>query len=186
VLITPLDLADVLLLQLDVYHDDRGAFQEVWNPTRMNLGGRNVQWIQDNTAFSHYRVLRGLHFQRPREQAKLVTVLTGSIFDVAVDVRPGSSTFGRWVSTVLEENSGHALYLPEGFAHGYQVLSPSAHVLYKCTDVYHPPSEHTVAWNDPDIAIEWPLTDPILSDKDRNAPSLASILRTPDGATAIR
>lgn len=183
--ITPLDLPEVLLLQLDVYRDDRGSFQEVWNPTRMNLAGRNVEWIQDNTAFSHYRVLRGLHFQRPREQAKLVTVLTGKVFDVAVDVRPDSSTFGRWVGTELEEGSGHALYIPEGFAHGYQVLSPSAHVLYKCTDVYHPPSEHSLAWNDPDIAIRWPLPDPVLSDKDRAAPGLAS-LQTAPGAIAIR
>jgi dTDP-4-dehydrorhamnose 3,5-epimerase len=184
--ITALEITDVLLLQLDVHGDHRGSFQEVWNPTRMNLGGRNVEWVQDNTAFSHQRVLRGLHFQHPREQAKLVTVLTGSVFDVAVDVRPHSPTFGRWVGTVLEQGSGHALYIPEGFAHGYQVLSPSAHVLYKCTDIYHPQSEHSLAWNDPAIAIRWPLPDPILSDKDRVAPRLADLPQVAAGVTVIR
>lgn len=177
--VTELELPGVLLLQFDVYRDERGYFQEVWNPARLNRPDLNVDFVQDNIAFSHHRVLRGLHFQQPHAQAKLVTSLSGTIFDVAVDVRRASPTFGRWLGTELAAGTGHALYIPEGFAHGYQVLSESAHVVYKCTDVYHPEAEHALAWNDPDVAIRWPLANPILSDKDRRAPALADLaLRT--------
>lgn len=170
----PLELPDVLLLEIDVFRDDRGYFQEIWNPARADIPGMKKDFVQDNIAFSHHRVLRGLHYQQPHEQAKLIVVLAGTIFDVAVDVRRDSATFGRWVATELVAGSGQALYIPEGFAHGYQVLSASAHVVYKCTEVYHPDAEHTLAWNDPAIGIKWPLKDPILSEKDRHAPKLGA------------
>ena len=168
-----LEIPDVLLLNIDVFRDDRGYFQEIWNPARADIPGMKKDFVQDNIAFSHHRVLRGLHYQQPYEQAKLIVVLAGTIFDVAVDVRPDSPTFGRWVGTELAGGSGDALYIPEGFAHGYQVLSPTAHVVYKCTEVYHPEADHSIAWNDPAIGIRWPLPDPILSPKDRAAPLLA-------------
>ena len=167
----------MLRLQFDVFRDDRGYFQEVWNPARANIPGMKKDFVQDNIAFSHYRVLRGLHYQQPFEQAKLIVVLSGSIFDVAVDVRRDSPTFGPWLGTQLTAGSGDALYIPEGFAHGYQVLSPSAHVVYKCTDVYHPEAEHSFAWNDPAVGIRWPIADPILSEKDRGAGRLEDDVR---------
>jgi len=174
--ISELELPGVLLLQMDVYRDARGYFLEVWNPAHMCIPGLDQEFVQDNIAFSHQRVLRGLHFQQPHPQAKLVVTLSGTIFDVAVDLRRESPTFGRWVGTELAAGTGRALYIPEGFAHGYQVLSESAHVVYKCSDVYHREAEHTVAWNDPAIGIDWPLRDPILSDKDRSAPALAQLI----------
>ena len=168
----PLEIPDVLLLTLDVFRDDRGYFQEIWNPARTDIPGMKKDFVQDNIAFSHHGVLRGLHYQQPYEQAKLIVVLAGTIFDVAVDVRRDSPTFGRWVGTELVAGSGQALYIPEGFAHGYQVLSAAAHVVYKCTEVYHPEAEHSLAWNDPALGIKWPLADPIVSEKDRRAPTL--------------
>jgi dTDP-4-dehydrorhamnose 3,5-epimerase len=170
-----LNIPGVLLLQLPVFADQRGYFQEIWNPARADVPGMKKDFVQDNIAFSHHRVLRGLHYQQPFEQAKLIVVLAGSIFDVAVDVRPDSPNYAQWIGTELTAGSGHALYIPEGFAHGYQVLSASAHVVYKCTEVYRPEAEHSLAWNDPAIGIEWPLRDPILSEKDRAAPRLARI-----------
>ena len=168
-----LEIPDVLLLELDIFRDERGYFQEIWNPARADVPGMKKDFVQDNIAFSNHRVLRGLHYQDPFQQAKLIVVLAGTIFDVAVDVRADSPTYGRWVGSELVAGTGHALYIPEGFAHGYQVLSASAHVVYKCTEVYHPEAEHSLAWNDPAIGIRWPLPDPILSEKDRNAPTLA-------------
>jgi dTDP-4-dehydrorhamnose 3,5-epimerase len=170
--VIPLELPGMLLLQFDVYHDARGYFQELWNPGRVEIPGIDKSFLQDNLASSHYRVLRGLHYQEPYPQAKLVMVLTGSVFDVAVDVRRDSPTFGRWIGTELKAGSGHALYIPEGFAHGYQVTSESAQVFYKCTEVYHPEAEHSLAWNDPSVGITWPIADPILSPKDSAAPYL--------------
>lgn len=170
-----LELPGILLLRLDVYRDERGYFQEVWNPARVTVPGVHKEFVQDNIAFSHRGVLRGLHFQQPHEQAKLVIALTGTIYDVAVDVRRDSPTFGQWLGTELSAGTGRMLYIPEGFAHGYQVLSAEAQVLYKCTDIYHPEAEHALAWNDPAIGIRWPLPDPLLSPKDRNAPTLAEL-----------
>jgi dTDP-4-dehydrorhamnose 3,5-epimerase len=178
---TETELPGVLLVQLTVFRDDRGYFQEIWNPARTDVPGMKKDFVQDNIAFSNHRVLRGLHYQEPFPQAKLIVVLAGAIFDVAVDVRRSSPTFGNWVGIELTGGSGEALYIPEGFAHGYQVLSPSAHVVYKCTDVYHPEAEHSLAWNDPAIGIKWPLPDPVLSAKDRNAPRLGETI----GATIL-
>ena len=173
-----LEIPDVLLLELDVFRDERGYFQEIWNPARADVPGMKKDFVQDNIAFSNHRVLRGLHYQDPFQQAKLIVVLAGTIFDVAVDVRADSPTYGRWVGSELVAGTGHALYIPEGFAHGYQVLSASAHVVYKCTEVYHPEAEHSLAWNDPAIGIHWPLPDPVLSAKDRNAPTLEGLVNT--------
>ncbi len=172
--VTPLELSGVLLIEFDVFRDERGYFQEVWNPAHVNIPGVHKEFVQDNIAFSHHRVLRGLHYQDPFPQAKLVVALSGRIFDVAVDLRRGSPTFGRWTGTELAAGTGQALYIPEGFAHGYQVLSENAQVLYKCSEVYHPEAEHSLAWNDPAINIPWPIRDPILSDTDRNSPPLSA------------
>jgi dTDP-4-dehydrorhamnose 3,5-epimerase len=173
--VSRLEGSDIMVLQMTVYRDHRGSFQEVWNPARGNAPGLPSEFVQDNIACSRAGVLRGLHFQKPFAQGKLITVLTGEIFDVAVDLRPESGTFGKWYSFVLKGDSGQALYIPEGFAHGYQVLSEKAHVLYKCTEVYHPEAEHSLAWNDPEVNIKWPIPDPVLSDKDRVASSLADL-----------
>jgi dTDP-4-dehydrorhamnose 3,5-epimerase len=174
VIITKLRLPEVLLLNFAVHGDHRGWFQEIWNPSRMVLPDVTQPFVQDNLAYSKQGVLRGLHFQEPFAQAKLVTVITGTIFDVAVDVRPQSPTFGQWVGTTLQADAGVALYIPHGFAHGYQVLSEAAHVFYKCSDVHHPEAERSIVWNDPEIGIDWPLPNPVLSDKDRAAPTFAA------------
>ncbi len=173
--LTELEIPGVLLVTCDVYRDERGWFQEFWNPARMRIPGLPQPFVQDNTAFSRRGVLRGLHFQQPHAQAKLVTVLDGEIFDVAVDIRPNSATFGKSVAITLSGGEGRSLYVPAGFAHGYQVLSASAHVLYKCTEVYHPEAERTLAWNDPKLGIAWPLADPIVSPKDAIAPTLEEL-----------
>ena len=184
--VTPLELPGILHLQMQVFRDDRGSFQEVWNPSRGDMPGLPREFVQDNIAFSRRAVLRGMHFQQPFAQGKLVTVLSGKVFDVAVDVRPESATFGKWMGMELAEDTGAALYIPEGFAHGYQVLSDTAHVLYKCTEIYHPEAEHSLAWNDPDVNISWPLANPIVSDKDRAAPSLRELRARVLGAAPAR
>lgn len=181
--ITQLDIAGVLLVELDIHADERGWFLEFWNPDRLEHPDLPARFVQDNIAFSHRGVLRGLHFQTPHPQGKLVTVTDGEIYDVAVDVRPTSDTFGRWTGTTL--TSGRALYIPEGCAHGYQVVSSDAHVLYKCTDVYHPECEQSLAWNDPQLAISWPIADAVVSAKDNSARTLAE-LRIALGASAAR
>jgi dTDP-4-dehydrorhamnose 3,5-epimerase len=167
-----LDIKGVFLLQLPVFSDERGSFQELWNATKMHIPGLDSDFVQDNTAFSRHRVLRGLHYQQPYPQAKLVTALQGEVFDVAVDLRPDSETFGKWTACTLTGGAGRALFIPAGFAHGYQVLSENAHVFYKCTEVYHPESEHALAWNDVDVNIRWPLDNPVVSAKDKAAPTL--------------
>ncbi|MGQ0560306.1 MAG: dTDP-4-dehydrorhamnose 3,5-epimerase [Gemmatimonadota bacterium] len=169
--VTQLELDGVLVLELDRHSDERGWFLEFWNPSRSAYPGLPTRFVQDNIAYSKHRVLRGLHFQAPNAQGKLVTVTGGEVFDVAVDVRPESATFGQWVGATLAE--ARALYIPPGFAHGYQVISDGAHVLYKSTEFYRPDCEHALAWNDPQLAIDWPLPDPIVSPKDRTAPGLA-------------
>jgi len=170
-----LHIPGVQLIELNVFSDERGWFQEFWNSARMRIPGLTKPFVQDNIAFSLRGVLRGLHFQMPFPQGKLVSALQGEIFDVAVDVRPDSPTFGTAVTTRLTGGSGRALYIPEGFAHGYQVLSETAHVLYKCTEIHKPQAERTLSWKDPQLRIEWPLPEPTLSSKDAAAPSLAEL-----------
>lgn len=164
--VTRTALPDVLLIEPPVFPDARGFFLEIWHQTRYQEYGLPQRFVQDNVSSSTRGTLRGLHFQHPSDQGKLVYVLQGEVFDVAVDVRVGSPTFGQWVSVLLSDENKHQLYIPEGFAHGFCVTSEHALVAYKCTDFYNPAADNGVLWNDPDLGIDWPIRTPILSDKD--------------------
>jgi len=166
------ELPGVLLIEPDVFPDPRGSFQEVWRRERYADAGIPAQFDQDNLSRSHRGVLRGLQFQEPGGQGKLVLVLSGAVFDVVVDVRRGSPHFGRWLGTVLSAENHLQLWVPPGYAHGFCVLSDDADFLYKCVGAYRPEDEHTIRFDDPDIAVDSPASDPILSDKDRAAPRL--------------
>ena len=168
-------LPGVLVLEPDVYSDERGFFLETWNSRRYLEGGIEDTFVQDNISFSKKGVLRGLHFQYPQSQAKLVQVLSGEVVDVAVDIRRDSSTFGQWITEVLSEANHKQMYIPSGFAHGYFVTSETAIFSYKCTDFYNPASEGGIIWNDPDIKIDWPVKEPMLSVKDASFPRLRDI-----------
>ncbi len=162
-------LADLVLLEPEVYGDERGFFKESWNQQAFAEAGYDWQFVQDNHSRSNQGSLRGMHFQTEQPQGKLVRVTAGSVYDVAVDLRQGSSSFGRWYGVELSADNHRMLYVPAGFAHGFYVLSQSADFLYKTTAYYHPQSELSLAWNDPSIDIEWPLLDgvtPNLSAKD--------------------
>jgi dTDP-4-dehydrorhamnose 3,5-epimerase len=163
------DLPGVLVIEPRVFGDERGFFMESWNQRRYKEAGLPDGYVQDNLSFSTHGVLRGLHFQNPNPQGKLVSVLRGEVFDVAVDIRVGSPTFGRWTGITLSAENKRQLYVPPDFAHGFVVTSEAALFFYKCTDYYVPASEGTVLWNDPEIGIEWPIAEPNLSDKDRLA-----------------
>lgn len=156
--------------------DERGYFAETWNCSRHRSMGLHEHFVQDNVSWSVHGVLRGLHLQHPHGQAKLVSVLLGEIFDVAVDVRFGSPTFARWFGIALSNSCGHQVYIPSGFAHGFCVVSEAALVSYKCTNPYCPDSELSIAWNDPSIGIDWPLESPTLSPKDAAAHYLDQVL----------
>ena len=167
-MIKKLEIPDILLFQSNKFFDDRGFFSELFN---MNLFNNAVQlnylFVQDNFSHSVKSVLRGLHYQKnPKAQAKLVSVLRGEIFDVAVDIRKNSPTYGKWVGDILSEENHRLLYIPEGFAHGFCVLSDEADVLYKVTSEYSPEHDRGIIWNDPDIGINWPVENPIISKKD--------------------
>jgi dTDP-4-dehydrorhamnose 3,5-epimerase len=168
-------LPGVLVITPDVYGDGRGYFVETWRARRYAEIGVPEIFVQDNLSMSRRGILRGLHLQHPHGQGKLIQVVHGEVFDVAVDVRVGSPTFGHWVGTVLSEANHQQVWIPPGFAHGFCATSETALFTYKCTEAYHRYSELGVAWNDPDLAIEWPLTDPILSEKDAVFPRLAEI-----------
>ena len=172
---TPLALPEVILVEPDVHRDARGFFVETYHLEKYRAGGIGGPFVQDNHSRSVQRTLRGLHAQRRRPQGKLVRAVDGEMFDVAVDIRRESSTFGRWVGVRLSGENFRQLYVPPGFAHGFCVLSPVVHVEYKCTDFYDPADEIGLAWDDPEVAIEWPLRDPIVSDKDRKLPRLRSL-----------
>ena len=170
------DLPEVRLIQPRVFGDERGWFMESWQEARYQALGITGPFVQDNQALSAKGVLRGLHAQNPHPQGKLVQVLQGEVFDVAVDIRKGSPRFGQWAGALLSGDNHHQFWIPPGFAHGYCVLSDEALFSYKCTDYYHPDGEFSVRWDDPAIGIQWPLTaPPVLSDKDRNAPLLKDI-----------
>lgn len=173
--VTPTKLKGVLLVEPRVFRDDRGYFFESFNAQRYGESGITDLFIQDNVSRSRRGVLRGLHLQNPKAQAKLVSVLVGEVFDVAVDVRPDSPTFRHWVGEVLSAENGLQLYIPPGFAHGFQVLSQGAVFAYKCSDYYNPKAEITIRWNDPDIGVAWPLADASLSDRDAGAAPLHGI-----------
>ncbi|RKG67427.1 dTDP-4-dehydrorhamnose 3,5-epimerase [Corallococcus sp. CA054B] len=170
--VTPLAIPDVLLIEPKVFGDDRGFFLESFHAKRYADVGVVGPFVQDNLSRSVKGTLRGLHFQEPNAQGKLVQCLAGAVWDVAVDIRKGSPTFGRWVAAELTGENKHQLWVPAGFAHGFCVVSDSADFFYKCTALYSPESERSVAWNDPDLAIPWPVKEPLLSPKDQRAPRL--------------
>lgn len=170
-------LSGVAIIEPKVAGDQRGFFVETWREDRFAELGIPARFVQDNWSRSSKGVLRGLHWQLGRPQGKLVRVVTGAVFDVVVDVRRGSPTFGRWIGEVLSEENKRALYVPAGFAHGFLVLSEICDFVYRCTDYYAPAEERGIAWNDPGLAIAWPLAgaQPMLSEKDRRFGPLTGV-----------
>jgi dTDP-4-dehydrorhamnose 3,5-epimerase len=168
-----LEIPDIVLVEAQSFGDDRGFFLETYRMSSFAANGISNVFVQDNLSCSFHGVLRGLHYQNhPKAQGKLVMVLQGEIFDVAVDIRKGSPTFGRWVGMTLSADSYRMLYVPIGFAHGFCVVSEEAVVSYKATEEYAPHLERGIAWNDPDIGVHWPVTTPILSARDAQLPLL--------------
>ncbi len=165
-------LPGVLLVEPVVFRDPRGYFVETYHAQKYAEAGLGATFVQDNFSHSSRGTLRGLHYQLTKPQGKLLTVLSGAIFDVAVDIRKGSPTFGQWVGVELSQESHRQLYIPPGFAHGFCVISETAGVLYKCTDLYAPEDERGVLWNDPALNIAWPIDQPVLSKKDSAFASL--------------
>ena len=166
-------IPDVLLIEPKRFEDERGFFAEIYKLSEFSANGISPTFVQDNHSHSVEGVLRGLHYQKdPRAQGKLVSVIKGRIFDVGVDIRRGSPTYGEWVGAILSHEDGRMLYIPPGFAHGFCVLSPEADVIYKVTTEYAPKLDRGIVWNDPMIGIQWPISDPILSSKDAGLPSL--------------
>ena len=174
--VTPTKLEGVLLIEPKVFRDSRGFFLESYSRDLYREHGIEPEFVQDNHSRSVKGTLRGLHFQTDPGQAKLLRVCRGSIFDVAVDIRPESSTFGEWVGYELSEENMRMLYVPIGFAHGFLVTSEVADVNYKCSWFYVPETEAGIMWNDPDVGVEWPVENPILSDRDLNNPTLREYL----------
>ena len=167
----PLRIPDVISITPHLFNDERGYFFENFNHSTFKQDQIDLNFIQENFSKSKKNVIRGLHFQKnPKAQAKLVTVVSGEIFDVAVDLRKNSPTFGKWVSEILSEVNHKSLYVPEGFAHGFCVLSEGATVVYKINQEYSPDHEQGIIWNDPDIGISWPISESIISEKDQNLP----------------
>ncbi len=174
--VTPTSLPGVLVVEPRVFRDDRGYFLETWSESRYGPAGLPTVFRQDNLSHSMPGVIRGLHYQFPTPQGKLVGVALGEVFDVAVDIRVGSPTFGRWVGATLSAESGRQLYIPEGFAHGFLVLGEGPAVFtYKCTNGYDPAGQCSILWDDPDLAIDWPVASPLLSPKDADAPRLREV-----------
>jgi len=174
--ITKATIPEVLLIKPKVFGDARGFFLETYNKERYTAAGfPDVDFVQDNHSRSSKGVLRGLHFQLNNPQGKLVQVATGSVFDVAVDIRVGSPSFGQWYGCVLSEENHHQLWVPPKFAHGFCVLSERADFVYKCTDYYNPEDEVGVLWSDPEIGIDWPLNTPLLSSKDQKYACLSEV-----------
>jgi dTDP-4-dehydrorhamnose 3,5-epimerase len=168
----------VLLIEPKVFGDERGCFMETWNRRAFDSLGIAQDFVQDNQSYSIQGTLRGLHFQDPHAQGKLVWVVEGEVFDVAVDIRKESATFGKWIGFSLSSSNHHRVWIPPGFAHGFYVKSKTAHVAYKCTDFYAPGCEHSLLWNDPEIGIKWPLprnSFPLLSPKDQAGLPLAAL-----------
>lgn len=176
--VIPAPLPGVLLIEPRIFGDERGYLFETFNERRYAEAGIVGPFVQDNLSRSTRGVLRGLHFQHPHGQAKLASVIEGEVFDVVVDVRLGSPTFGRWHGVHLSEQSRRQLYVPSGFAHGFVVLSEHATFLYKCSDYYQPDAEHVLRWDDPAIGIQWPVTDVTVSDRDRSGELLDALKPT--------
>ena len=174
--VTPTRLKDVLIVEPRLFSDDRGSFTETYNAERYAQAGIDVAFVQDNLSRSARGTLRGLHFQAPPHgQAKLVSVVEGAVFDVAVDIRVGSPTYGEWVGAELTADNRRQMFVPVGFAHGFAVTSERAVFSYKCSAGYAPEAEGSVAWDDPDLAVRWPVEAPALSAKDAAAPSFADL-----------
>lgn len=171
-------LPGLVMVEPAVYHDARGFFLETYHYRKYQECGIQRSFVQDNQSHSRRGTLRGLHYQLRQPQGKLVYVVTGEIYDVAVDIRVGSPTFGQWVGTILSAENKTQIYVPEGFAHGFCVISTKADVIYKCTDFYAPGDEYGILWADPCLAIDWPIKEPLLSSKDSQNPLLNSIPET--------
>ena len=168
-----LEIPDVILVEAQSFSDDRGFFMEGFKKSSFTENGIDTQFVQDNYSHSIKGVIRGLHYQKnPKAQAKLMMVLRGEIFDVAVDIRKGSSTYGKWTSAILSDKNHNLLYAPEGFAHGFCVLSDEADMLYKVSSEYSPEHEGGILWNDPDISVKWPIENPSIIPKDLQLPTL--------------
>ena len=178
--VIPTTHPEVLLIEPAVFRDARGFFLESFHAEKFRAAGLPVNFVQDNHSRSSAGVLRGLHYQLRHPQGKLVRVVTGSVYDVAVDIRRGSPQFGQWVGMELSADNHRQLYVPPGFAHGFCVLSETVDFLYKCTDVYTPGDEYGIAWDDPALAIDWPQMDYLLSGKDTGLPRLAESTHLPD------
>ena len=167
-------IKDLIIIEPTVFGDHRGYFMETYNEQEFKAAGLNYTFVQDNQSASRKGVLRGVHSQKTHPQTKLVRVLKGEVFDVAVDLRKGSETYGKWVGVLLSEENKKQLLVPRGFAHGFLVVSDYAEFAYKCDDFYHPEDEFGLLWNDPDVAIQWPdVGEIILSEKDKKNPTLA-------------
>ena len=176
--VTPCDIDGLYVIEPKVFGDERGYFVETYNKQEFAANGLDMEFVQDNQSKSKKGVLRGLHFQKQHPQGKLVRVLSGEVFDVAVDIRKGSDTYGKWFGVVLSEENMKQFYVPEGFAHGYYVLSDTAVFSYKCTDFYHPEDEGGILWDDPEIGIQWPVEDGVevvLSEKDQRREGIRSL-----------
>jgi len=176
----PTNLPGVIIVEPQVFGDDRGFFMETYHAEKFREGGIAEPFVQDNHSRSVKGVLRGLHYQLPNPQGKLVRVVSGSVFDVAVDIRRGSPAFGKWTAVELSAENKRQLWIPAGFAHGFCVTSETAEVVYKCTTLYDGPNDRGIRWNDPSIGIEWPVTMPTLSKKDMDAPLLADASVLPE------
>jgi dTDP-4-dehydrorhamnose 3,5-epimerase len=163
-------LPDVIIIEPELFQDDRGFFMEMYHRKKFQEAGIKDHFIQDNRSRSRRGTIRGLHYQLGRPQGKLIWALSGEVYDVAVDIRKGSPFFGKWFGTTLSGESKRGLYIPPGFAHGFCVLSDEAEFFYKCSNLYSPKDERCIRWNDPDLAIDWPVENPIISEKDANAP----------------
>jgi len=172
---TEKSLPGVFLIEPMVFEDDRGFFLETYHEKKYPEAGIDKPFVQDNHSHSCRGTLRGLHYQLKHPQGKLVYVIRGEIFDVAVDIRRGSPTFGQWTGTILSEKNKHQLFIPEGFAHGLCVISETADVVYKCTDLYTTGDEYGILWSDPVIGIDWPVENPVLSEKDAESPRLMDV-----------
>ncbi len=172
------DIDGVIIVEPKVFGDNRGYFMETYQANAFAEGGITANFVQDNQSKSKKGVLRGLHYQKNFPQAKLVRVIKGEVFDVAVDLRPGSHTYGKWVGVILSEENKRQFFVPKGFAHGFLVLSDEAEFCYKCDDFYHPEDEGGLLWNDPDVGINWPIGEditPLLSEKDKVHPLLKDL-----------
>jgi len=168
-------IPDVLLLKPNVHRDERGFFLETYREEHLKARGVEVRFVQDNLSQSQQDTIRGLHYQIEQQQDKLMMVMQGKILDVAVDLRQNSPTFGQHTAVELSSDNKHQMFIPKGFAHGFSVLSETALVYYKCSDYYYPEGERGLFWNDPDLHINWKITDPVVSEKDQNQPKLKEI-----------